>query len=1627
MVLRFLPRKPDRPPQTDTLQFQNEEVPGFERFLRDKFAGFQQEQEPDITPEERDLLLGARVKQPEVPVVSDVVTPQFPVRTPEESTRNRRYNLLHGQGLAVEEFEGLTPDEKRAISESNEIVNRVQSPEGESRYQVTGTRTPSPLPTPLWYQTVEKAAVGVAQTPITVGPVTLEAGAWAGLLGITIATGGAIIAGLPVAYNLLINASVQRNINKWSIATNQPISPALRKSVADWLASTARPSWANTGKAIKELFKPSATGRFVPTPQATAKAETYTNAIVKKFMPEFTKTSVDRVVRDINAGVYNPDFVPPSVQAVRGVVGQLAPEKAIISSMNKGAFLQLGGKDSPMHSIVEVGKTRTMIVDGEGNKQSIPNNTTVTPLEVPPTTPAQVTPTPPTEAPAGAVKIFDDHAIRMSAPVEREAGEFGSKIEQEMLDKLAGGNYTKLPDEELLALMPEPDSSIQVAIDFTKAIPANQRPVLEKAARLALTRLKEQGRELPNLKTVHFKTERIKGEFAGGRSVTNVSAGETWVHLESHAKGVSQIPVSTADRMETTFHEMLHTAQEFEGRFLQPTPATLEPAVTPPEAVSEGIPPQVATQAVNEIQQQGTIAPKTVPPEEAKYSHIEKSNPAGPQPPSPPRPPAEEISPESSPRDIFKNILDKQLEGESLSEATVRLYGGAVRQSIKDASNRVQRINDQLKALDIGQVKRGQLVPTSKDIPVLRELYIALHNPSGVAAGEVTIPAGFEAVYEDLRALADWDTASRLDFDPNAATLTDWFFRGWKPPEGKFTGAPGRGGLVTEPKALRTPRVDSTFEEMLELGFEPLFWNPAHQWQYRHNLGETYREQMELVDFLKKQGVEFIMPDSGGPMREGWSIPRIGPAFEGKPYATQDADGLPTVMFTQRWAVPNKTASLLESMFGRRPDLTVGIGQKEINLNAVLDAVSFTPKRAKLFLSFFQQIDFLNRAGSSSFAKALDDIFAGKPIDAAISILKYPKTVVDIVHANFSPSTRLSLSEQMSDTTPLVKGHLGVHLKGIGDAGINFVDVTLLSEDIDKLVRLVAKESGVWSKFKGIGDALVEAESAMRRGLFQGTYPAAMITDIQNNTAVMMARQHPRATDEQLNGYIAQEINMKYSLLPAEQSVVHKTWLREFLRRVAFSFNESEALIRQTTRMFHGPNKKFWVKQNIGVILFLGLMASIIHYASTGEPLPKERWIPIAEDNWGPLPYGYNTKFLAPTLPIRGRGDVEITADLMGQMDTFLRLLNPEAFLTSRLQVFVRTIMNQVNGTDFYGASMEGPAQRAAYAAYDLFAPIGVGGIGTEALRQNIPGAEDVLPEGESRLGLTGLALQATGLNVRAEGTREVLDRKAREAGFFKDDGTPVMNWDELEPHQRKELNQDRALIAELALRRETALRRDTPGAAGSVKMEELDQARITRGESLVDEFEQGRYPGTSEFTREVTKLKAEIANRRSQVDDDFQLFKDTDELPQDPNKRALVEYYNIFDMATRESGTVDWLRVEQIEDAYRTQVWNDAQEAFVDRNVGITEWGPKMQEYIDARKTLSDSGYWDLRDPNVFEKRQALRLAKPEIDRILQEWHLYKPVKPPSAFFPQRSRADPFGREKTNPFGQQRKTPVFK
>lgn len=753
----------------------------------------------------------------------------------------------------------------------------------------------------------------------------------------------------------------------------------------------------------------------------------------------------------------------------------------------------------------------------------------------------------------------------------------------------------------------------------------------------------------------------------------------------------------------------------------------------------------------------------------AKSQHIEAAAPDGPVPPPPEGTPPV-VPPGSSGVPPIDNRLLAQagpgkMANERLDQSLLRFHEAAIENAKREIGTFVTQGNRRLFQQGIGTRSGTSLAARPEDIPSLDRLNVFLHNPSKVASGEMQVPPQFREIYDDLRGGMDWETADRLDFDPEMATVADYFYRGWKPPEGMFPQT-GRGNLVSTP-AFKKPRNGATYQEMRELGFEPLFWNPYEQLRVARLQGVRYREQMELVEALKSLGDDMIRPHEGGAVQPGWRVPEIGPAFEGKPFAIVDKlSGEPRAMFTRRWIVRDEMANPLESMYGKRPNLgNLHVAGKNIDILKVIDWAVFVPKRFKLFGSFFQQIDFATRAGVGSWHGMVNALTTGHPIEAVKHLALYPKTVTDILQANFRPNFRANLKKQLNSTETLIQGRPGVNLKGISDAGLSILDLTILPTDLDTVVRAVARESGLVRVGKAAPRAVVALEGAMRRGLFEGVYPAAIINDVKNNIAPIVSRTYPSLTDAQMNSVIATLANKRFSTIPASQSVIQNRVVRETLRRVMFSLNESEGLLRQATGTIKGPSKRFWLENWLGAYLFLMTQAEIIHYASTGEFLPLDRFRPLAENIWGGLPIGYNRDFASPTLPISGKGGLDLTLDIVGQMDTVLRVLHPLSFITSRESLPIRAVTNQLTGENFFGNPIDevgpgGVASRMVQLAQDLFSPIGFGQAGIEALRGQF---EDQIPEGlvtatETRLGEKGQFIQGLGINVRAQ-IMESLDK----------------------------------------------------------------------------------------------------------------------------------------------------------------------------------------------------------------------------------------------------------------------------
>ncbi|KKL25164.1 hypothetical protein LCGC14_2408060, partial [marine sediment metagenome] len=503
----------------------------------------------------------------------------------------------------------------------------------------------------------------------------------------------------------------------------------------------------------------------------------------------------------------------------------------------------------------------------------------------------------------------------------------------------------------------------------------------------------------------------------------------------------------------------------------------------------------------------------------------------------------------------FRRIQDVAIEGEKPGETLMRRHEGAISTARREAQVEVVEGNNLLRKAKMGQSFKGTVVPKAGVTDEFDELYRLLHSPSRVQSGELVVPERLRPSYDRLRELTDWEQAARLDFDPEMALIEDYYYRGWKPPEGMFTGAPTRGPLGRKP-GFKMPRVDATYDEMRAAGFEPLSWNAFEQWRTSRMMGVRYREQMQLVEDIKQLGLAEV--HSGGPVPDGWRVPRIGPAFEGKPFAIVDEAKNARPMFTRRWMVPDTLADRLENVYGVVPQLgTVEVAGRAVNMAKVVDALTFVPKRAKLVASVFQHVDFLSRGQHGAWTGFVNALRHGQPVEAVMHLAKWPKSAGQILRATVSPNYRQTLRRMSLDTTPLVKGRPGLTMKSVSEAGLSLQDVTILPANIDQIAREAAQEAIAARVIKAPPRALADLERLHRQGLFQGVYPAAILTDVKNNIAPIMVRNYPNLSDAELAGRIAKVASTKYSTIPASMSVAQNRNLRWFLTRFLFSFNES--------------------------------------------------------------------------------------------------------------------------------------------------------------------------------------------------------------------------------------------------------------------------------------------------------------------------------------------------------------------------------------------------------------------------------------------------------------------------------------
>jgi len=252
--------------------------------------------------------------------------------------------------------------------------------------------------------------------------------------------------------------------------------------------------------------------------------------------------------------------------------------------------------------------------------------------------------------------------------------------------------------------------------------------------------------------------------------------------------------------------------------------------------------------------------------------------------------------------------------------------------------------------------------------------------------------------------------------------------------------------------------------------------------------------------------------------------------------------------------------------------------------------------------------------------------------------------------------------------------------------------------------------------------------------------------------------------------------------------------------------------------------------------------------------------------------------------------------------------------------------MNQAAGATFFGERLDTLPRRAVAGAIDVLAPISVtSAIG--AAREAFPAMQGVVPGTEGRLGVVGQSIQAGGFNLRGEPTRDMLNRYSQE--HF------AIPYDDLEPFQRDDLQDDPALKEELQKRQDTGVSRAQETSKFFAALDKIDSDHQQGLEELARIY--GRNIGGERIDQRFIVntylgLQQTAAARKEQASDDFE----RDEFPdpatiEDPNKRALSEWYALLDEA-KVNGIFVGAQLNRLRSAFERRVTREQLE-YIKRN----------------------------------------------------------------------------------------------
>ncbi len=787
------------------------------------------------------------------------------------------------------------------------------------------------------------------------------------------------------------------------------------------------------------------------------------------------------------------------------------------------------------------------------------------------------------------------------------------------------------------------------------------------------------------------------------------------------------------------------------------------------------------------------------------------------------------------------------------------------------------------------------------------------HNEAMLKAlhGEGPVPEGAQGFFDELQGFKALHEQRTIGDVPSfeRRMLPQYYPRGWKnatekidefrlgqalergeiSPEvfqqqhAKLVGT-GKLGPGAKPGALRTRSLPLTFSEAIERGWVPLSWNPVDLMVLHAAELADYRYSMVLGELWKTEGR--AIPRSAAPT--AWKTPDY-PAFTSKPFVTAEGKAA----MSEPLVVSPEDFNLLENMLGARP-------------TDVTDALAYVTsvfKRAKVALGLFQHVDLNYRLVVRGMTRGeLEWMAAG------------PKAMA----ANFAPPLRPRLMRGLLND-PVIKEGVEEGLQLTGGLDVFKRDMRAALEP-DLVVRapvigdlpLERLPGGIRQGAKKVQDVLNGIYGYMGKGLFDGAQPQYMGAFYKSIRKELL-RAHPELTSRQIAALAAETSNNMMSNIPQWQSVLGPR-LRQLGRATSFSVNEGEAWLRQGVKPFYkgaepgvrGTYLRQWAGYMFGTLA----IAEVINYGITGELLSPEQMQPIVMRNGRPT---YNSRFARPRLDgdgplgsklgIKGAaikdedgnitGHRHIYLDLMGQADTPFRALNPQFFVMTRLSPQFSTGVQLLQGEKFFGQQpLGGSGDQAKFAAQQLVEPIPVSAFTQE----------------QGRIGTTGAAIQAGGVNVSAEGLREVLAHTR--AQVMQEKGIPG-DYDTLKaadsPRATEIDNDPRVQAIFNEVQKSTAKMAPTP------ESQFFEQTELTREQQQANQLADDAKLNSGQWAGDVWRenyrdRQRDFFNRREQVKQDFQMEFEDKEAPSGSVNAAIAAYFDVnVDNYAQPDGETDW------------------------------------------------------------------------------------------------------------------------